>query len=457
MPGISSSGGTDLDALSSALLPLFAPGSQQGTVGSPVTPVTVNAFTASSSPAVSYSATGLPAGLSIDASSGRISGTPAAPGTYPATVTGTAGPATGSVSLTWSVRSAVTVTSPGTLSTVAGTRVDLQSHAVDSTAGQTLSYSAKDLPAGLSMSSQGLITGWPSSPAGTHKVTITAADGLTGSGSVSFTWAVTAAPGTGPSGAVPLDLAGKCLDDAGNSSANGTKVETWSCGGGAAQQWTIAADRTLRIHGKCLSVAGSATAAGSKVVLEACSGGAGQQWRVGTTAELVNPAAALCLSDPASSKANGAAVEILSCAGTANQKWTLPAGRVTSQVGSPAVPVKCLTDASSGTANGTAIDLWSCGGGGAQNWIAEPDGTMRVEGKCLNVTAAPSGSPLDLYTCNGTAAQQWTVSGDGAGVMLQNPQSGLCLTDPKNATANTTRLVTGACTAGIPGVTWRIH
>ena len=220
------------------------------------------------------------------------------------------------------------------------------------------------------------------------------------------------------------------------------------------QQWTVAADQTLRINGKCLAVAGSATRQGSKAVLETCSGAASQQWRVAATAELLNPVSAMCLDDPGSSSANGTAVEIWSCAAVNAEKWTLPPGPVVSQI-----PGGCVDDTGDRTNPGNPIDLQPCNGGAAQNWTAEPDGTVRVHGMCLDVYHAltASGSVLDLTGCNGTVAQQWKILTDAGGVELQNPHSGRCLADPGDSTASGTRLVIGACSTADPGVGWRIH
>jgi F5/8 type C domain/Ricin-type beta-trefoil lectin domain/Putative Ig domain len=90
----------------------------------------------------------------------------------------------------------VTVTSPGNQSSTAGTAASLQISASDSASGQTLSYSAAGLPAGLSInSSSGLISGTPTT-AGTSSVTVTAKDTTGASGSASFSWTVTAGGGT---------------------------------------------------------------------------------------------------------------------------------------------------------------------------------------------------------------------------------------------------------------------
>jgi len=91
----------------------------------------------------------------------------------------------------------VTVTSPGNQSGTVGTAASVPVKASDSASGQTLSYSAAGLPAGLSINpSTGLISGTPTT-AGTSTVTVTATDGTGASGSATFTWTVSSAGGTG--------------------------------------------------------------------------------------------------------------------------------------------------------------------------------------------------------------------------------------------------------------------
>ncbi len=85
----------------------------------------------------------------------------------------------------------VTVTNPGSQSSTVGTAASLQIHATDSGSGQTLTYSATGLPAGLAISSSsGLISGTPTT-AGSSSVTVTAKDTTGASGSATFGWTVT--------------------------------------------------------------------------------------------------------------------------------------------------------------------------------------------------------------------------------------------------------------------------
>ena len=89
----------------------------------------------------------------------------------------------------------VSVTNPGSQSGTVGAAIStLQIKATDS-AGKALTYSATGLPAGLSISGSGAITGTPTT-AGTSTVTVTASSG-TASGSAQFTWTVAPSGGGG--------------------------------------------------------------------------------------------------------------------------------------------------------------------------------------------------------------------------------------------------------------------
>ena len=170
------------------------PGSQTSTVGTAAS-LQIHATDSASGQTLTYSATGLPAGLSINSSTGLISGTPTASGTSSVTVTATdTTGASGSATFSWTVGTTtgntVTVTNPGSQTSTVGTAASVQISASDSASGQTLTYSATGLPAGLSInSSTGLISGTPTA-SGTSSVTVTAKDTTGASGSATFSWTV---------------------------------------------------------------------------------------------------------------------------------------------------------------------------------------------------------------------------------------------------------------------------
>jgi len=198
LSGLESAFSADFSGSSTGKVAIFSPGTQTTAVGTAVSLQIQGEDTATGS--LSYAAAGLPAGLSISSSTGVISGTPTKAGSSTVTVTGTdsTGP-TGSASFTWTVGSVnantVTVTSPGNQTGTVGTAASLQIKATDSASGQTLTYTASGLPAGLSISSStGLISGTPTT-AGSPSVTVTATDTTGASGSAAFTWTISAAGG----------------------------------------------------------------------------------------------------------------------------------------------------------------------------------------------------------------------------------------------------------------------
>ncbi|WP_326739964.1 ricin-type beta-trefoil lectin domain protein [Streptomyces sp. NBC_01022] len=137
---------------------------------------------------------------------------------------------------------------------------------------------------------------------------------------VRVTTSDTQQPGTG--GRI-TGLAGKCVDVAAASSANGTPVQLYDCNGSNAQQWSVNADGTIRALGKCLDVASGGTADGTAVQLWDCNGSAAQRWAVSGARDIVNPQADKCLDVVGNSSANGARLQIWTCTGAANQKWTV--------------------------------------------------------------------------------------------------------------------------------------
>jgi Pro-kumamolisin, activation domain/Putative Ig domain len=175
--------------------------------------------TSSAHTAVAYGAAGLPPGLSINPSTGTISGTTTSPGTWTVTASATdASGAVGDASFTWVITghpvapvasagttpsgpppapnpatSAVRLTRPKQQAGRIGAAARLQIRAGDS-AALRLTYGASRLPAGLSINSRtGLISGKPTKP-GQVTVSVRATDSRGSSATAGFRWTVAGRP-----------------------------------------------------------------------------------------------------------------------------------------------------------------------------------------------------------------------------------------------------------------------
>lgn len=160
---------------------------------------------ASDGSALTHSASGLPAGLAIDAATGLITGAPTEADVSAVTATATAPTGeSASTTFTWTitalpVRIIVLVDAIPDQSNLVGDAVELPVVASASD-GSALSYSAAGLPDGLSIDAvSGAISGAPTAE-GVHEVTATATALSGESDSATFTWTVNAgAPEPTPS------------------------------------------------------------------------------------------------------------------------------------------------------------------------------------------------------------------------------------------------------------------
>jgi beta-glucosidase len=221
----------------------------------------------------------------------------------------------------------VTVTNPGPQEGLAATPATLALSAKDTTSGQTLTYTATALPAGLTLSpTTGTITGTPTTAA-TSTVTVTAKDTTGAQASTSFTWNIQPAgsnPGSGTGTTGPITgYQGLCLDDRSASTALYNPIQVYTCNGTNAQQWTIESNNTLQVLGMCLDVDGAGTTNGTLVDLYTCNGTAAQTWQPQTNGELINPNSGKCLDDTGYGT-SGTQAQIWTCTDTTNQQWTLP-------------------------------------------------------------------------------------------------------------------------------------
>ncbi len=121
-----------------------------------------------------------------------------------------------------------------------------------------------------------------------------------------------------------VGLAGKCLDVSGAGTADGTKIQLWTCNGTGAQNWQLSGQVWRNpASGKCLDVAGGATANGTKVQLWTCNGTGAQNWTVATDRTVRNPQSGRCLDVSEARPSDGQQIHLWDCLAAPNQLWTV--------------------------------------------------------------------------------------------------------------------------------------
>jgi hypothetical protein len=113
------------------------------------------------------------------------------------------------------------------------------------------------------------------------------------------------------------------------------------------------------------------------------------------------------------------------------------------------VPGDCLDNRNGGSAPGSIVDITTCTGTAAsQLWSAQADGTIRIQGLCLDVAGqgTTASTPVVLNTCGTSTSpvpsQQWRSRYPEE---LENVNSKLCLEAPGSPPASGAQLVIAAC------------
>ncbi len=139
--------------------------------------------------------------------------------------------------------------------------------------------------------------------------------------------------GGGGSGTITAPFSGKCLDVNGAGTADGTKIQEWTCNGTAAQTFhkVAVANGNYQIvndnSNKCVDISASGTADLTKAQLWDCNGTGAQSFNIvdvgGGNVEFINTNSNKCLDINAASAADGTQVQIYDCNGTVAQTWHL--------------------------------------------------------------------------------------------------------------------------------------
>lgn len=383
---------------------------------------------------IHFSATGLPAGLSINPATGRISGTATTSGVVNVTITATdtAG-VSASTAFRWEV-------ADGPIIGLNGICAD-QGGEILGNANTVMAFQCNE-----------------SDPQ---------------------RWSVRSDSG--------LEIQGKCMTVP-SGAGTGSLVPMDDCSGAPSQAWQSQDDGTLKspASGFCLNAPSSAYR--TQFTLETCNGSGNQIWTLPTGAvNLLHPGnqefaltGAIDLPTapdsvtrtyrarelPAGVSINtatgkisgtptaiGDGTVIVTATNSAGQSgataftWTVHHGPIVGPDNN------CVDDYSGISDNNNPIIVWGCHDGGTQLWTVGAKDTLEIQNKCLTVAddATAAGSLIVLFDCRDEPSQVWKQQADGT---IVNPVSGRCLTAP--SLAEETQFTLADCTGAAETQGWRL-
>jgi hypothetical protein len=364
-----------------------------------------------------YAASGLPAGLSLNALTGAITGTPTSAGISVVTLTATNGTGTSSpVTLTITVAPAAvapiitsSAAAPGTVGTTFVTYLIVAT-------GLPTSYAASGLPAGLTLNAlTGAITGTPTS-AGVSVVTLTATN-TTGSGTATLTITIA------PNAAVPIiTSATTAPGTVGMTFVTYTIVATGSPTSYAAS----GLPGGLTVDSLTGAITGTPTTAGVSVVTLTATNGTGASSPVTLTITVAAAGTAPIITSPASAPGTVGAVFIT---------YTIVATGVPTSYAASGLPNGLALDPLAGTIDGTPTTVGvSVVTLGATNASGTGTATLTITVAAANVvpiitspTTNPTGTVGTVFTTYPIVATGsptgYTATGLPAGLTI-NPLTG---------------------------------
>ena len=356
----------------------------------------------------------LPAGVTLDAATGTITGRPSAGGTFNFTIratdstTGTGPYSVTSGPLTLTINPPTIAPTPATLpSASVGTPYSQTFWGSGGTAGYTFSMTAGSLPAGMTLSTGGVLSGTPTA-GGTFNFTVTALDSSTGTGPYSGSRAYAFTVNAPSIFITPTSLP--------NGTAGTAYSQTVVASGGTSG-YTYTVDSGALPSGLSLSsggiLSGTPTASGSfSFTVKARDSSTGTGPYEGTRAYSLNVSSATLSLSPASGALSAAV-------GTAfSQSFTAAGGiapySYSINITSGTMPAGLSFNSATGTLSGTPTTA-----GGVSFTVTATDSTggspATVSSNYSLTTTAPtiSVNPLSLPNATAGAAYSQTFAASG--------------------------------------------
>lgn len=330
----------------------------------------------SSQTTFTYSASNLPSGLSLNASTGEITGTVTTPEDQAVKVTAT--------------------DSTGASATIAFN--------ISTMGSMTTSYHAVSGRVPLNWDSMCLDDSGNSSKAGAKAIIWTCST----TDKAQNDWSFQTQADPSEAGFGQLKINGLCLAQPTSNTGNGASLTLQACTSGTNEQWGIVGaygELVNQMSGRCLEDPGWSKSNGAQLDVWSCSTGANQNWTL-PASPIGSAMYNRCLNDSGNSTANGAKVISYTCNGASNEHWSISAD------GTIRINGKCLDDKSYGISNGTGVDLWACGGGYNQQWELNSAGQIESANaeKCLSIPDDTQSDAVTLQDCTGKRGEVWTAS-----------------------------------------------
>ena len=219
--------------------------------------------------------------------------------------------------------------------------------------------------------------------------------------------------------------------------------------GGNNQKFSMHPDGTIKVEGKCVNV--PSTSDGTNLNIKDCLiNSSEQKFEYDTKSKrIIHAESKKCLDLPGGQTHDGANITLYPCHDGNNQKWNLN-HIVSPYITYAADPSKGLDKYGDSTLN---LDpIW---GGENQKFTMHADGTIKVQGQCVNLPSISNGTSLNIKDCVKDLSEQ-KFEYDKNSKRIIHSSSRKCLDLPGGQTGNGTDITIWDCHDGV-NQKWNIN